>query len=349
MVFQGPNTPHTLDTFPENILLQNGQVLVRIHLATICGSDLHTYAGKRNTFLPSVLGHEAVGVVEAVADPGQRHLLGKRITWTLTDTCGCCKPCTEWNVPQKCESLFKYGHAPLEDQGGLNGCFATHILLRKGTYIEPLPDTLPDEVVAPANCALATMVAVTEPLPPNTHSVLIQGAGLLGIYGATLLKARGVSHITVTDINQERLDFVEKFGFQTLHANHLATKADSSFDAVIEVAGVSNILSEGIRLLRPGGHYLWAGMVHDQTPLDILGVDIVKGCFTVIGVHNYTATHLSKAIKFLEKHLHQYPWSTLVSPPMPLSNIDAAFALSQQHMWHRVAVRPTHAETTNIT
>lgn len=343
MLFQGAGKGHKLSE--DNMVLtpDTGEVLVRLTLATICGSDHHTYQGRRASHIPSVLGHEGVGIVEAVGSDQDPGLVGKKVTWTLTDTCGCCKPCSDWNIPQKCESLFKYGHAPLDDGTGLNGCFSSHIMLRAGTHIVTLPEGLPDSHAVPANCALSTMVAVVEPILQQTvkpQKILIQGAGLLGVYGAALLRYHGISEIWITDISQERLDLAKKFGAIPVSPTELSRSETHDFDAVIEVAGVSHIISEGIHHLRPGGMYVWAGMVHDRTPLDILGVDIVKGCVTVVGVHNYRAEHLEFGIQFLCKNMDSYPWDKLISPPMLMSEIDDAFTLSTQQKWLRVALTP---------
>ena len=70
-----------------------GQALVAISLAMICGSDLHTTDGRRTEPRPCVLGHEAVGRVVAVGPGRDPALLGQRVTWTLADSCGECVPC----------------------------------------------------------------------------------------------------------------------------------------------------------------------------------------------------------------------------------------------------------------
>ena len=347
MLFQGPNKPHTNHIEQVPLSLSDGEILVKLTLATICGSDLHTYEGRRGCATPAVLGHEGVGIVQSVGDGADESLIGKRVTWTLTDTCGCCKPCTEWNIPQKCDHLFKYGHSQLSEGNGFNGCFASHITLRKGTHLVVIPDTLPDNFVVPANCALATMVAVIEPISQNpvpAKKIMIQGAGLLGVYGSALLKHYGVEEIWVTDVIQDRLDLVAEFGAKTILSSELHTLDRSSFDAVIEVAGVSQIIADGLKLLRPGGMYIWAGMVHDQTPLDILGVDIVKGCVNVIGLHNYSAEHLDQGIVFLDQTKDQFPWDKLVSIPLKLSELDKAIKLTQQRKWHRVSVTPNSCQ-----
>ena len=317
-----------------------GEVLVAISLATVCGSDLHTAAGRRHEPTPCVLGHEAVGSVVAVGPGRDAAFVGGRVTWTLADSCGDCVPCRDWQLPQKCEHLFKYGHASLENGTGLNGCYASHILIRRGTTLIPIPDALPDEFVAPANCALATMVNATEQLPVPCRVAVIQGAGMLGLYACALLHARGVERVIVVDTNTERLALVESFGGEpALHsADQLAPVG--RVDAVFEVAGTSAVVPEGVRLLRPGGFYAFVGMVHPATILDLTGEAVVRRCLTIRGFHNYAPRHLERAVAFLHEHLAGYPWGSLVSDVLPLAQLPAAFDLARTQRWPRVAVRP---------
>jgi hypothetical protein len=60
----------------------------------------------------------------------------------------------------------------------------------------------------------------------------------------------------------------------------------------------------------------------------------------LVGVHNYAARHLEEGISFLTRAKDDFPWEKLVSPPVPLSKIDEAFALSQTREWPRVSVVP---------
>jgi putative phosphonate catabolism associated alcohol dehydrogenase len=333
MVFKGAHLPQEEKIALTPPKLASGELLVEMGMSTICGSDLHTYEGRRSAPTPCVLGHEGVGRVVAVGSDGDLLRIGRRITWTLTDTCGRCLPCTTWNLPQKCHSLFKYGHAEL----GYNGCFASHLILRPGTATVNLPDSLPDAFVAPANCALATMVAVLEKVPTTANKVLIQGAGLLGIYGAALLRDRGVDNVIVSDPVASRLEMISKFGGRAISPND---EQEGNFDAVIEVAGVPEVVDDALRLLRPGGVLVLAGMVHEATDFTLRGVELVRGCITMIGVHNYAARHLEAGIGFLDRNATAYPWGELVSPPLPLSKLDDAFALSQTRQWARVSVVP---------
>jgi putative phosphonate catabolism associated alcohol dehydrogenase len=339
-LFDGPGTAFRIMDLPSLPEPGPGECLVRIRLATLCGSDLHTRAGRRHGPVPCILGHEAVGEVVAAGAGFDRSLMGRRVTWTLTDQCGVCAPCSQWGLPQKCERLFKYGHAAHADGSGLNGCYATHILLRSGTTVVPVPDSVPDAAAASANCALATMVAVRRTLPPPGNLAVIQGAGLLGLYGCALLRSAGWPRVVVVDPQPDRLAWVGEMGGipSTTSATHLVPHG--SADVVIEVCGHSSVIPEGLQMLRPGGHYAWAGMVHPHSLVDLTGEAVIRGCITIRGSHNYTPADLHEAIRFLEVHGTKMPWDRMVSAPFALEALDQAFALAESSKWLRVSIDP---------
>jgi putative phosphonate catabolism associated alcohol dehydrogenase len=338
-IFREPNQPFEISEMPLPVC-GPGDVLVKISLATICGSDVHTADGKRIEPRPSVLGHEGVGRVLALGKDRDQTLLGKRVTWTIMDSCGHCLPCRDWDLPQKCTRLFKYGHSELSNGSGLNGCYATHILVRPGTTIIPIPDELPDEMAAPANCALATMMAATEPLPKSCRVAVIQGAGMLGLYGCALLRAKGVKTVFVVDTNPARLELVEAFGGKPALKTAGELVPPGTADAVLEVAGTAIVVPEGVRHLRTGGYYAFIGMVQPTTALEVPGHIVTRQCLTLRGFHNYAPRHLTQAVRFLMEHRAELPWKRFVSPAFALSDINAAFAEARTRKWLRVAIRP---------
>jgi putative phosphonate catabolism associated alcohol dehydrogenase len=333
-LFLGPGQPFQLGTAPLPDELRPGEVLVRITLATICGSDLHTLDGRRSAPTPCVLGHEAVGHVVNSAREGIA--TGQRVTWTLADSCGHCAPCSQWHLPQKCEHLFKYGHAASTDGSGLNGCYASHIVLRPGTSILPVPAELPDAIVAPANCALATIVHALDVLPAPCDRALVQGGGLLGIYACAWLRHRGVSEVFCTDLSPQRLALVAEFGGIPIAPGAPVPQVD----LVLEVTGNSAVIPDGVRALRPGGHYVWAGMVHPETKLDLTGEAVLRKCLTIRGAHNYAPEHLAVGLDFLARNHPRLPFDKLVSPPLPLERLDEAISLTRERTWQRVSVQP---------
>ncbi len=197
--------------------VETGQVLVRVTLATICGSDLHTVSGRREAPTPCVLGHEGVGViVDAAAScdaSGDSLEPGDRVTWSLMATCGECAYCGPRGLPQKCDALSKYGHARYEGARDLNGCFADHILLKPGTRIYRLPDKVTDEEAVPLNCAGATIVGGLEAVRARRgESAVVLGAGMLGLYAAARLSDLGYETVSVVDRIDSRLRQATAFG-----------------------------------------------------------------------------------------------------------------------------------------
>ncbi len=339
-VFRGVGQPFEFVERSVNFSLDSGQCLVEISLATICGSDLHTVDGRRSERVPCVLGHEGVGPVVAVGPSRDAGLVGRRVTWTLADSCGVCRPCRDWALPQKCERLFKYGHAPLHDGAGFNGTYASHVVLRAGTTIFPLPEAVTNEMAASANCALATMVAATEPLAHGGETAVVQGAGLLGLFGCALLRDKGWRRVVVVDTNSSRLELVQSFGGEPALNSARDHVAAGTVDAVIEATGHAAVIAEGVQLLHPGGHYQLVGLVHPDSRLELTGETIIRKCLTIQGTHNYAPRHLGGAVEFLKNRGQSLPWDRLVSPPFALDSLEAALALARSGQWPRVAVRP---------
>lgn len=351
-VFFGFGEPFELRRFeiPE---LGAAELLVRIDLAAICGSDLHTLAGTRTEPTPCVLGHEGVGTIVAVG-PGAGIEVGTRVTWTLADSCGRCQRCTRDHLPQKCDRLFKYGHASLADGNGLNGTFASHIVLRAGTTVVPIPDRVSDAMAVSANCALATMVAAWRAVRASVaevDSVVIQGAGLLGVYGCALALDAGVATVICTDVDPARLDIVEPLGATVIDGRdgdqvvaRVRELVPVGVDVVIEAAGVAALLSQGVEILRPGGAYGLVGLVHPDSVMPITAEAIIRKCLSVRGVHNYAPVDLIEAVGFLERAGTRFGLEDLIAEPVDLEHLDEAVLCARQRSALRVTVRAVHED-----
>jgi len=104
---------------------------------------------------------------------------------------------------------------------------------------------------------------------------------------------------------------------------------------VVEMSGARAVLTEGVSLLRNGGHYAFCGMVHPDSLLSTLtGEAIIRKCLTIRGVHNYTPWNLSEALEFLEENQDLLPFESVLSPhTYGLRQIDDAFdeAFTGQH------------------
>ena len=218
IVFRGAGLPFDRVTFPIP-RPQGTEVLVEVIACTLCGSDLHSIHGRRAVPVPSILGHEILGRVVALGPEasqvdaaGQPLGPGDRVTWAIVASCGVCRAC-RLGLPQKCERGFKYGHEPLRPGRELAGGLADHCLLVTGTAIFRVPDSIPDEVACPSSCATATIAAALEAAGPiEGRSVLILGAGMLGVTATARARSLGAEATIVTDPADDRLTMAARFG-----------------------------------------------------------------------------------------------------------------------------------------
>ena len=197
VVYPAPNAPFEVREYPVRDA-RAGEVLVRISMSTICRSDIHSYEGRRPNPCPGILGHEIIGVIEQLGDGVREDLRGAplapgdRITWTEYFADGPSYYRDVHDMPQKAPGLRKYGHDHVDDDPHFLGGFADYCYILPGTGILKLPDALTDEEATPLNCGVATMISVTEAAGVAVgETVVVQGLGLLGIYGCAIAKLPG--------------------------------------------------------------------------------------------------------------------------------------------------------------
>jgi len=234
----------------------------------------------------------------------------------------------------------------------LNGGFAEYIYLKKGTGIVKLPDSITDEEAVPINCALATVVNGIETIGfEQGETVLIQGAGVLGLYAISLLREKGAGKIIIVDASENRLALAEEFGADVC-LNIGSLSPDSiikqvkdmtkgvGVDLAIEVCGVPDAILQGLEMLRIGGRYLIVGMVFPNANITFDTSVFVKKILTVKGIHNYAPRHLADAVGFVNNTKDKYPFKKLVSHTFGLDELDEAFKVSHERKAIRASIIP---------
>lgn len=356
MIFEGPDRPLQLQQLPLPEL-QAQEVLVRVLCCTICGSDVHTFTGHRETPVPTILGHEILGEVVALgtgspisAINGTTIEIGQRVTWSVVAHCGECFFCQR-ELPQKCLSLFKYGHRRVAPEHQLSGGLAEYCHLKAGTQLLPVPHQLPTRVATPANCATATIAGALRSAGSVTGShLLVQGAGMLGLTAAAMASAAGAASVVVTDISSERLARAKQFG-----ADHVVLMSDQGntlaetvaevtggrgMDVAIDVCGVAEAVQAGLDSLRIGGIQVLLGSVFPGPSLPLNMEDVVRRMLTIRGVHNYIPADLVAAVEFLDQHHQRFPFAELVTDSFPLADAVNAFAAAADPRSLRIAIEP---------
>lgn len=356
-IYEKPNTPFVIREYPVRTAAVD-EVLVRVTMATICRSDIHSYHGLRPNPCPGILGHEIIGVIEelgaAITEDmrGDPLAAGDRVTWTEYFHPGPSYYRDVHDMPQKAAGLRKYGHDLVTDDPHFLGGFADYCYILPGTGILKLPDAITDEEATPLNCGVATMISVTEAADIQVgDTVVVQGLGLLGIYGCAIAKARGASTVIGLDAVPGRLRAAERFGAD--HTIDVSAMDDDALveavrglarpdgpDVAIEVCGIASVVPLGVRMLRVGGRYVLGGMVNPGSDFTLDGNDIIRKWITMTGNHNYHPRHLIQALDFVMANRDRFPFGEIVESRFALDQLDEAFARAADHSILRAAIVP---------
>lgn len=354
-VFREVGKPLDLVEFPTPAPAA-GETLVRVLASTLCGSDLHTYYGRRDAAKPTILGHEIIGEIVAfgggaeAADCRQQPLqIGDRVSWAIVANCGGCFYCRR-DLPQKCEQAVKFGHKAFRQQAGgvegLVGGLADHCLLPRGASLMRLPDSLGVEVACPANCATATAAAALQTVGVVEHRVIVVfGLGLLGLMASAQAATRG-AEVWGVDPDAARRELAEQFGAtRTLNPEQLSQLATlpndgRGFDAAIDMSGAPAAMEAALSSLRLGGTLVLVGAVHPTPAVELSPERVVRRNLAIHGVHNYRPQDLATAIDFLTANQTRFPLDRLVQQWFSLEQADDAFqAASVEPAPIRVGVR----------
>lgn len=281
-------------TQPETIVVEDrptpvpgpDQVLVRVSSVGICGSDVHYYQhGRIGDFVvkdPIILGHEAAGTIEAVGanvtrvQPGQRVAIEPGVP---DFTCAECRA-GRYNL---CPQVEFYATPPFD------GAFA-ELVLAHSAFVYPVPDAVSDDAAAliePLSVGIwANRKAAVDP----SATVLITGAGPIGLVNLQVARARGAGTVYVSDVNEHRLAAAAELGGIPINvgAEPLTAQLSSAPTVVLECSGVPEVVGEAIRALAPAGRAVLIGMGGDEISLPVSAIQNRE--LSITGVFRYANT-----------------------------------------------------------
>jgi L-iditol 2-dehydrogenase len=329
-----------------------GAILVRLARAGVCGSDLHIWRGEMKDVygpLPRDLtfGHEMCGRVArlgsgvSVDSAGVPLREGDRITFLYFFPCGRCPVCLRdemGSCPRKARPNRVAGTPPY-----FNNAYGDYYYLRPGGFVFRIPDEVSDDVATPANCALAQVLyGLTRAGVRQGDTVVIQGAGGLGLNAVAVARDMGADRVIVLDRVDSRLELARAFGAD--HALSLTelTTSDRRVEAIMELTagfgadvvadfvGYPEVIPEGLRMLRGGGCYLEVGSIAPGNVFSYDATALVRGNTRLVATSNYSPWALAQALAFLRRSVRRLPYERLVSHVFPLERISEAF---QQADW----------------
>lgn len=257
------------------------QVQIQPRATGICGTDMHYYAaGKNGMFVvrtPLVLGHEAVGEVIAVGKEVSNVRVGDRVAIEPQRPCGECKQCIT-GLYNLCSNMKFSGSASANPpvQGSLQ-----QIYCHAADFVHKLPETvewIEGAIIEPLAVAVH---AVKRSGLEDTNSILVLGAGAIGLLCAAVARSKGINAITMVDVDSARLEFArsqrlaDSVFTMPLRPNDSEDGADfcariateitsqnlgSLFETVYECTGVETCVNVGIHAASPRGKVVLVGM-----------------------------------------------------------------------------------------
>jgi len=277
------------------------EVLIKTKFATICGTDENISEGKFPAKTGVILGHEASGIVEEVGKSVPNMKPGEPVICAPYLVCGRCLPCRagRYNV------CMNRKHLGIE----VDGLFAEYFKL-PGYAVYPAPPGMSLEEGALVEPASVAYHAVRRTSPTPSDSVVIFGAGRIGLLVLQSVAAFGCQRIIVSELIGRRLPLAEKLGAhrvvnpQNENLKEIVKEETDGkgVDIVMEAAGIPETIAETVELVRSAGKICLIGIPENPVEFDFMTlvrreIDIVTSDASLIG---YEKTHELVAKKIID-------------------------------------------------
>jgi len=344
MVLEKFNEPLVERTFPIP-KIEEGEVLVKIEAAGVCGSDVHMWEGRDPRIrLPMIPGHEGVG--EIVEMSGEKRDIyenplrrGDKVLWNRGVTCGHCYFCQVKMESSLCTQRWVYGiHTSCAEPPYLTGDYAEYLHLDRRVDFFKIEPGVDLKILVPASCSGATTAHAFDLSGMETgDSILVQGVGPLGIFSVAFAKSFGASQIIVIGGTEERLKMCQTFGATLILNRHQIPKKERKeavmkatqgrgVDIAFEMAGEIDALKECISLARMGGACVTAGFAepHGTIELDCFH-DIGRKNLRLQGVWVSDTRHTHMALQLILSHLQDF--KNLITHTFSLSQANKAIQM----------------------
>ncbi len=320
------------------------EIRVRVAYCGVCHSDLHVIDGGLPGMMPTVLGHEAAGIVDAIGDATTEVAIGDKVILTLKPVCGRCYFCVR-GQPTLCatyNTLIPSNPPPLSRRGapvfpGIGmGAFAEQVVVSVDAAVQ-VPDDTPLDVACVIGCAVQTGVGavLNTARVPEGATVLVQGLGGVGISIVQGARLAGAAQIIAVDPFAERRVLVTQFGAtatidpgeEDVAAAAMYLTGGVGVDYAFDAVGSARLVGVGVAASRPGGTTVCVGVPHMDENLEI------PALFFAMGEKKLTGCFLGSSHPHLEFPRLLQLWragrldlEAMVTARRPLEQINEAFA-----------------------
>jgi L-iditol 2-dehydrogenase len=315
------------------LVVEPQDVVVRVRIAGLCGTDRRIWTGDRPVGYPRVMGHEFVGRVEAVGTAVTRVAVGDRVTVEPNYSCGACPLCREGNR-NLCLSRTAIG---IDVDGGF-----AEVVRVPGRCCWPAPAGVSDEDLMLTEPLAVVVRAVERARISAGDTVAVVGAGALGLLALQVLRAHG-ARVLCIGRSGRRLPLARELGADAVHSTSEGPLAPAArafsgregVDCVVETAGTADAVNHALEVVRPGGRIVLTGLPHEPTPVAFFSV--VRREVTITGSMIYQ-DEFAVAMRLVAAG--QVRTTPLITHRFPLDDIARAFAVHEEPTAIKVAVVP---------
>ena len=268
--FQGVGQVKVIDVAKPSLKAPD-EVLLKVTLGSICGSDLHAYHGRIPMVAGELLGHEFVGVVEAVGSAVIRFKPGDRVVVSFYTACGYCQLCRKgWF--NECLKMATFGFGAV--LGDLGGGQSEYVVVPLADHsMELIPEGITDEQAIFVGDILSTGMFAAERAEIHPGDIVaVIGAGPVGLMATMCAQLFGPARVLVVDLIDSRLEVAQELGGTPINASRShPVEAIAGYtggigaDSSIEAVGLTASVDTAIQCVRGGGTISAVGVPSEFT------------------------------------------------------------------------------------
>jgi alcohol dehydrogenase len=324
-----------------------GEILIKIHAAGLCHSDLSTINGDRPRQMPMVLGHEAAGEVMELGAGVKDLKVGDHVILVFVPSCGHCMPCMEGR-PALCEPGAKSNGSgtllsgetrlsrngkPVHHHVGVSA-FAEYAVISRQSAVK-IDRTLAFEEAALFGCAVITgagAVINTAKVPPGTTAAIV-GLGGVGLMSMLAARLSGCRQIVAIDMLDDKLKLAKQLGAtHTVNARdpncveHVKDITQGGVDFAFEMASSVKALELAYKITRRGGMTVTGSLPHPTHTMALPATNLVAEERTVKGSYVGSCIPNRDIPRFIALYQQGLlPVDRLMSERIKLDEINAGF------------------------
>ncbi len=293
-----------------------GEVLIRVQVACVCGTDVHIYYDRFANSPPIILGHEFSGVIESIGTGVEAFRKGDRVVSANNPfACGACAICKR-GYPNMCPQKKAMGiHS--------DGCFAEYVKL-PANLIHRIPDNISfEEASLMEPLAVATHAVSHRCSIEQGDTVVVFGPGAIGILAAQVARAENAKNIVLVGTTRDeavRFACADELGLETLNIEKVGKEglqrriddltAHAGADVVVEASGSTSAIACGLEMLRKNGRMAISGIT-GKTKLPIAWDQMVSKAVSLFFCYSSINSDWEKALDLLaDKKVQTLPLIT---------------------------------------